>query len=324
MLVRILCGEQLGQRPRRRASRARPHRRIFPLLGGGTAAAGGSQPHARDHRPRGRGNRKVPVVQRLSEGAIPAWAGEPPSARRSERRGSGHPRVGGGTRATHIEPTCTPGPSPRGRGNLGAAVDAHRLRGAIPAWAGEPVPVERTLTHGQGHPRVGGGTAAAMRSAWGLVGPSPRGRGNHPRIWERGMRRRAIPAWAGEPGPTAPARLRRGGHPRVGGGTGQLLAHPVVQRGPSPRGRGNPSRSGGRIARTRAIPAWAGEPSSASISPRRDGGHPRVGGGTMASGMAMGSSRGPSPRGRGNRPGPAKPTRARRAIPAWAGEPRRG
>ena len=92
------------------------------------------------------------------------------------------------------------------------------------------------------------------------------------------------------------------GHPRVGGGT-----RDAWQR---------------RHAQPRAIPAWAGAPSSALGLRVFHKGHPRVGGGTRARYCSGVMLYGPSPRGRGHQCVIYSKRRFFRAIPAWAGAPR--
>ena len=142
------------------------------------------------------------------------------------------------------------------------------------------------------YPRVGGGTSRPeILFLYGPVGGlSPRGRGNHEAADTslKVARLRSIPAWAGEP------RLR------------QKTGAVCIQKGLSPRGRGNrcrrwakdvPSvppvypRVGGGTSTSRgcqrtfryqrSIPAWAGEPlPNDLLTPEYGWVYPRVGGGT--------------------------------------------
>ncbi len=110
-------------------------------------------------------------------------------------------------------------------------------------------------------------------------------------------------------------------HPRVGGGT-QLKDEQVIgDRGPSPRGRGNPNRRLADGNRHGTIPAWAGEPFRYPASEGTTRDHPRVGGGTTAIRGRGAFVWGPSPRGRGNRNDNRHQNLAQGTIPAWAGEP---
>ena len=127
-----------------------------------------------------------------------------------------------------------------------------------------------------------------------LSGLSPRGRGNHPlyaraagirhtRVYPRvgggtipffvhvasRVRPGSIPAWAGEPSLHRVPEFAsaNGVYPRVGGGTWNiryrlLSSAPVYPRvGGGTRAPCTPCQHG----RNRSIPAWAGEPLSATI-----------------------------------------------------------
>ena len=168
---------------------------------------------------------------------------------------------------------------------------------------------------------MGGGTFASEQAAGKLQGLSPRGRGNRQRLSPSLSSKRSIPAWAGEPHFAGAAFAPYEVYPRVGGGTPDHREFCVVHKGLSPRGRGNLVTSAGLALVPRSIPAWAGEPISASIpisSPRV---YPRVGGGTRAFRLRRDGVEGLSPRGRGNpRPGVTLQC-SKGSIPAWAGEP---
>ena len=146
----------------------------------------------------------------------------------------------------------------------------------------------------------------------------------------------------------------------MGGGTVNLVLLASFASGLSPRGRGNHTRSQTTPVARRSIPAWAGEPTMASIFacrawvyPRVGGGtfidrmrriswltgsipawagepygpasmagvYPRVGGGTLESPFVDSPSAGLSPRGRGNRLASTYGPALAGSIPAWAGEP---
>ena len=89
----------------------------------------------------------------------------------------------------------------------------------------------------------------------------------------------------------------------------------------SPRGRGNRARKSGGAASRGSIPAWAGKPPTPLTPAVTPWVHPRVGGETDDEAGDEIYRRGPSPRGRGNRPlgGPAGVVCG--SIPAWAGKP---
>ena len=280
-------------------------RGVYPRVGGGTLRYLSVPTFSQGLSPRGRGN---PTNSEGSDdwtGSIPAWAGEPGKARPFSPMGWVYPRVGGGT-ATWKHGSRPPnGLSPRGRGNLRRFVFSLARERSIPAWAGEPPLLETPLHRISVYPRVGGGTLVKAGIMMLTPGLSPRGRGNLCLPSARGIVCGSIPAWAGEPVPSAPSRHSMWVYPRVGGGTvGRSHRSPPVRvyprvgggtsssksatdryHGLSPRGRGNPQAPCPRTSTFRSIPAWAGEPdcpiSRTTYSNKSV--YPRVGGGTEAS-----------------------------------------
>ncbi len=131
------------------------------------------------------------------------------------------------------------------------------------------------------------------------------------------------------------SRLRDFGtsHPRVRGGTALSCCKCPCERGASPRARGNlrdgvetgssarvhPRVRGGTVRLGLLQPLAQGAPSAPA-----DWVHPRVRGGTAIISARLTSSRGASPRARGNRAGPAAPGALHGCIPACAGEPSPG
>ena len=152
-------------------------------------------------------------------------------------------------------------------------------------------------------------------------GLSPRGRGNPAEMDEAEIRRRSIPAWAGEPlGYDYPA-LGPAVYPRVGGGTLEMVECLLHVRGLSPRGRGNHQSPGHPPGGLRSIPAWAGEPGRLTPASATRAVYPRVGGGTRPGAGRARPPRGLSPRGRGNPAWRRSRSASSGSIPAWAGEP---
>ena len=148
---------------------------------------------------------------------------------------------------------------------------------------------------------MGGGAIADEPHELDLWGLSPRGRGSRRRGRRGGRGGGSIPAWAGEPTPTAtPGRGTRV-YPRVGGGAGHVIAHVLTEWG--------------------LFPAWAGEPPRPSPSRRAARVYPRVGGGALPEVCTKALHDGLSPRGRGSRISGRDGRFWCRSIPAWAGEP---
>ena len=155
-------------------------------------------------------------------------------------------------------------------------------------------------------------------------GLSPRVRGNPRRIAARMLCPRSIPACAGEPcrpvRPASPGRV----YPRVCGGTARLATVTNVNKGLSPRVRGNPFQARYGQAGGGSIPACAGEPGACATIRGLRRVYPRVCGGTFVSVAAGQPGQGLSPRVRGNLARRSTPGRTPRSIPACAGEPRGG
>ena len=271
--------------------------------------------------PRVRGNLRIVWIRNATSGSIPACAGEPETAFRSDSVPKVYPRVCGGTALALVHHDDEAGLSPRVRGNLidlGPACAGER---SIPACAGEPRGSSDPMASRRVYPRVCGGTYITYLRYNLRSGLSPRVRGNPTQYGIPGEEMRSIPACAGEPGaiPRAPAGYRV--YPRVCGGTTPQDPHRRPGRGLSPRVRGNPIRPRRRPAGNRSIPACAGEP-------RRDGYYggsirvyPRVCGGTRWTACYRKSWPGLSPRVRGNRRNTKYWLCAARSIPACAGEP---
>ena len=89
--------------------------------------------------PRVRGNPRRSVNTRNMKGSIPASAGEPQQLAIVSRSVVVYPRECGGTVRERRLGGHLGGLSPRVRGNLEDLLDAVRVRGSIPASAGEPV-----------------------------------------------------------------------------------------------------------------------------------------------------------------------------------------
>ena len=277
--------------------------------------------------PRVRGNRLEADDVRVSQGSIPACAGEPVYGSGVGSREGVYPRVCGGTLVSDPMMPRADGLSPRVRGNRhhGAGIPARSW--SIPACAGEPTTPSCRHQTKTVYPRVCGGTAGPCALTLRAGGLSPRVRGNRGRRSLAYLGGWSIPACAGEPFQTTRSRPRHTVYPRVCGGTFGLFVGMASTYGLSPRVRGNHNaRRRGRGAHG-SIPACAGEPAIArrGIGQRDAMVYPRVCGGTAASSASTARRWGLSPRVRGN-PLPPRPpnpkTRCARSIPACAGEPR--
>ena len=151
------------------------------------------------------------------------------------------------------------------------------------------------------YPRVCGGTSLTTLNSSSINGLSPRVRGNRMSGTFSQPRRGSIPACAGEPDAGADVFDTAGVYPRVCGGTHHCHIPALIDKGLSPRVRGNRD-----ITSEPSSPPWV---------------YPRVCGGTHLHTCLIRFCTGLSPRVRGN------PTHARTflirlgSIPACAGEP---
>ena len=232
-----------------------------------------------------------------------------------------YPRVCGGTDEERHAQDSGEGLSPRVRGNRVHPLIELRLVRSIPACAGEPRRRRRSRYRNQVYPRVCGGTAVYQVESNGEPGLSPRVRGNRRPCQTRSYCFRSIPACAGEP--RTPHRMTGGiqVYPRVCGGTAENLDEETLDKGLSPRVRGN--RVGVCIVFVfiRSIPACAGEPSNDKPTKIIQQVYPRVCGGTHFCSGCSPAREGLSPRVRGNQILVIVDCYVTRSIPACAGEP---
>ena len=171
------------------------------------------------------------------------------------------------------------------------------------------------------YPRVCGGTGLLLLRVVGLLGLSPRVRGNRVPFPAAGLGGGSIPACAGEPDCHLDAASHCRVYPRVCGGTTLRRLRPMVRSGLSPRVRGNRTDQHEAGMHMGSIPACAGEPAG------RVGLHwsvrvyPRVCGGTGTNVPYAATHQGLSPRVRGNPRLLGQRLPRRGSIPACAGEP---
>ena len=207
------------------------------------------------------------------------------------------------------------------RGNPDVGIFAVAVSGSIPASAGEPVIAARLATENEVYPRECGGTEALDGYGGGLLGLSPRVRGNPLCAVVNTTVAGSIPASAGEPsgrnGPRKPQRV----YPRECGGTANLITLDILPKGLSPRVRGNLLYTAFRAKAVRSIPASAGEPYFKLHYSVVYTVYPRECGGTYASWSLCLLGAGLSPRVRGNPEVLDWTADTPRSIPASAGEP---
>ena len=155
-------------------------------------------------------------------------------------------------------------------------------------------------------------------------GLSPRVRGKPRQLIGPVLRRRSIPACAGEAVSAAMSSAAETVYPRVCGGSWTQTAAARMYLGLSPRVRGKPARQFNRYRHSGSIPACAGE---AQVKLQRVDAaavYPRVCGGSPPAPPTRRQPSGLSPRVRGKPPLPPTGCCAPRSIPACAGEARQG
>ena len=172
---------------------------VYPRACGGTCPGPRAWAASMGLSPRVRGNLGKKACQPVTQGSIPARAGEPRRPPMS-RTGLGvYPRACGGTRRRGGTLHQRQGLSPRVRGNHVQAIPRGGQFGSIPARAGEPQSIaDYAAEHGV-YPRACGGTSRRSTEAAYHSGLSPRVRGNRRLRRRRAADRRSIPARAGEP-----------------------------------------------------------------------------------------------------------------------------
>ncbi len=192
----------------------------------------GQSPHTRE-------NSHADDDSQHPRGSIPAHAGEPSWSRASSAPSRVNPRTRGGTLTACAEGTPTWGQSPHTRGNRPVHRGTGRLRGSIPAHAGEPSSRRGRRGCRRVNPRTRGGTHQKSPEQHRKEGQSPHTRGNprHPRILKHP--RRSIPAHAGEPALPGDDAGSYGVNPRTRGGTGRPSRPDQKAAGQSPHTRGN-------------------------------------------------------------------------------------
>ena len=229
----------------------------------------------------------------------------------------------GGTPISPPSGVAPRGLSPRVRGNRAGSGLHRKANGSIPACAGEPGGKSARQARDWVYPRVCGGTRLSLTTPQRQHGLSPRVRGNPGATMGFSWWTRSIPACAGEPSICLPGRSALSVYPRVCGGTSVQIDGRVGNVGLSPRVRGNLMAAHSLGLTAGSIPACAGEPRRRTSHGYRPSVYPRVCGGTKASLTSVASTRGLSPRVRGNRSNELGGGTQDGSIPACAGEPPR-
>ena len=171
------------------------------------------------------------------------------------------------------------------------------------------------------YPRLRGGSQVNYGNPTTSGGLSPPTRGIPPAAVIVIKSCRSIPAYAGDPDEFVAGIGYVRVYPRLRGGSLFNPARSGGISGLSPPTRGIPSGSGRHHYSGGSIPAYAGDPLTASDSGTLLAVYPRLRGGSVRRPSVQSSSKGLSPPTRGIRISPHPPCAASRSIPAYAGDP---
>ena len=273
--------------------------------------------------PRVRGTRPTRPVRSRCSRIIPACAGNAEFPEDSPPLAPDHPRVCGERSSSGGRRSAPSGSSPRVRGTRADVAVAGLQARIIPACAGNAAPFARAPEGVPDHPRVCGEREPRTGTGESDAGSSPRVRGTRRR--RRGERSgsRIIPACAGNARGVGVPACASTDHPRVCGERDPTMLNSYEFRGSSPRVRGTRGAARPSDVRGRIIPACAGKATRIDESRRRAPDHPRVCGERLPWRCWIDRKSGSSPRVRGTLHWHARDGRARRIIPACAGNARR-
>ena len=213
---------------------------------------------------------------------IPAGAGNTRDSCHATRPTAVHPR----RRGEHPHFTCDLSPqigsSPQARGTHIPRSIWYGLRRFIPAGAGNTCHLAAARGHRTVHPRRRGEHLLSRVAAPTGCGSSPQARGTRCPAASGPMRRRFIPAGAGNTIPICLPVALHPVHPRRRGEHGVIPSSSSLDDGSSPQARGTHSARDANHLVQRFIPAGAGNTRAArnhtgqrSVHPRRRGEHCR-------------------------------------------------
>ena len=272
---------------------------VHPRVCGEQLVEGGEQFKADGSSPRVRGTDSAGTVVNSQTRFIPACAGNSGNIIEMRAGTSVHPRVCGKQRWPRPTPCRSPGSSPRVRGTEIVLCSPLVQRRFIPACAGNSLPHADVLLRRPVHPRVCGEQTRPLLDVFQPLGSSPRVRGTGQVDRLSFLRRRFIPACAGNSDCSISFPEGVPVHPRVCGEqrTTQHIVGPVV--GSSPRVRGTARVIRGTVDDCRFIPACAGNSRKQASLSTPYSVHPRVCGEQASIVSVELLNRGSSPRVRG-------------------------
>ena len=293
--------------------------------------------------PRMRGKPTYMPLNPQAKRIIPAHAGQTLTLVRGLSWGTDHPRACGANASSICSSNMRSGSSPRMRGKPFDLLDVLIDRRIIPAHAGQTRPCPSRTLWWSDHPRACGANPIQYLRARKCHGSSPRMRGKRQqagafvvgeRITPR-MRgklvlygtpnclRRIIPAHAGQTHGWNRACSSCSDHPRACGANLLLDDSTTSPPGSSPRMRGKLRVARHRRRQRRIIPAHAGQTRALGCRHARSPDHPRACGANRHGSRSRSWFRGSSPRMRGKHGERVTQRRARRIIPAHAGQTQR-
>ena len=302
-------------------SRVRCDIRAYPRPRGGARSGTRRLGGHRGLSPPARGSPGPDLGRGLAGGPIPARAGEPLLTSTKGRSSQAYPRPRGGAPEATESPSAEEGLSPPARGSRTGSAIPQRVRGPIPARAGEPIAVLTPFGFCWAYPRPRGGAILRLEALGLTGGLSPPARGSLVRRQRRTDHQGPIPARAGEPKSRRVGTSGTAAYPRPRGGAYVLGSDEVEIEGLSPPARGSrlPQRVHG--PNHRPIPARAGEPESRHPPGVPSRAYPRPRGGADTTYARSFHLQGLSPPARGSRHLERCSHAVIGPIPARAGEP---
>ena len=193
--------------------------RAYPRVCGATRKLRARVAARKGLSPRVRGNQARQSQSIFRLGPIPACAGQPRPALPAHAEAWAYPRVCGATLLRRRSSHGHGGLSPRVRGNRIELRYGNKLRGPIPACAGQPRCGGALTLAIWAYPRVCGATTPALIVEFFEWGLSPRVRGNLAPFGPKERLIGPIPACAGQPFPLDLGAVGARAYPRVCGAT---------------------------------------------------------------------------------------------------------
>ncbi len=222
-----------------------------PPPGARNGLASGSSPHARGTHP-------ARHVRRAAGRFIPACAGNAIGGHRRFRPDAVHPRMRGERRSALAMARAAAGSSPHARGTRPLGLLQWQGLRFIPACAGNAVFRGNPSVNDAVHPRMRGERSFAGQCGYRRYGSSPHARGTQRIVHRHGLRKRFIPACAGNAAVKTDTWPIAAVHPRMRGERNQDPRATRPPAGSSPHARGTPERPSLVGAQRRFIPACAG------------------------------------------------------------------